>query len=564
MKKKSFVKYIVPMLLVVLAATAWFGARQVAAAVQRLQKIEAEYTGMPLKVGDEINLKDITVMAEYLIRDGSESYNDYVEVKKDFTINPTVVKRGGENRVVVTYQGKSCTIMVEGKTVDSIDATYTGEELFVGAKVPEGKIEVYAYFNDGSSERVRDFRLTTDTITKEGINLIPVVYQGKTVTLTIYGKAPLAVEEIMADYTGGTVIAGNEINKKDIKVTALYNDGTTKEITSFNIYPTTVKYEGENKITVSYGEISTTIYVYGEERYITEMTAEYTGPGVIVGKKVNKEDIEVLVKYNDGKEEQTDDFELYGAEIYFEGENIVLIYCDSFSAEVTVFGVKGFAANYDNAISNSFASPNYLHRTKVTLGMNMNVEPEKFLLRPVDSDIVQYAVDRVIPTEECIGFELFYDDDEMILEFPMAMKVEVPEGFEPERFGVYYTPNKSTIMAKVDGDFVDDTKREYEFIAYEPGVYIVIHEVAQVLVTEIVADEKVELKVNRSFALNPVVFPLSADNKEVKFSSTDEDIATVSENGKIRTHSAGTCEIWIEAQDGSGVYAIVTVKVKKK
>ena len=373
----------------------------------------------------------------------------------------------------------------------------------------------------------------------------------------------MAVEEIMAEYTGKTIIAGNEINKKDIKVTALYNDGTTKEVTSFNIYPTTVKYEGENKVTVTYGEVSTTIYISAEERYITEMTAEYTGPGVIVGKKVNKEDIEVLIKYNDGSEEQTDDFDLYGAEIYFEGENIVFVYCDAFSAEVTVFGVKGFAANYDNAIKNSFASPDYLHKTTVTLGMNMSVEPEKFILRAVDNAIVEYAVQRVIPTEEFIGFELFYDDDEMILEFPMAMKVSVPEDFDPERFGVYYTPNKSTIMAKVSGDFVDDTKQEYEFVAYEPGVYILIHEVSELLVTEIIVEEEVELKVNRSFALNPVVFPLSAENRDVTYSSTNEEVATVSENGKIRTHSAGTCEIWIEAVDGSGVYAIVNVKVKK-
>ncbi len=564
MKKKSFIKYIVPMLAVVLMITGWFGAKQVIAAVQRLQKIEAEYTGEPLKVGEEINLKDISVMAEYLIRDGSESYNEQIEVKKGFTINPTVVKKGGENRVVVSYQGKSCAIKVEGKTIDSVTAEYVGEEIVVGAKVPESKIEVYAYFTDGSSERVRDFKVTPDTITKEGINLVTVTYQGKRMTLTIHGKAPLAVEDITAEYTGGSVIAGNEIDKKNIKVTALYNDGTEKEITSFNISPATVKYEGENKVKVTFGEFSAYIYVPGEARYITGMTAKYTGPGVIVGKKVNKEDVEVLVKYNDGKEEQTDDFDLYSAVINSEGVNTVIVYCDIYSAEISVYGVKGFAANYDNAVYNMFASPNQQHRSKVTLGMNMNVEPGKFILRPVDSNIIEYAVNRVIPTEECIGFELFYDDDEMILEFPMAMKVSVPEGFEPERFGVYYTPNKSTIMAKVAGDFVDDTKKEYEFVAYEPGVYIIIHEVAQILVTEIVAEEEVELKVNRSFALNPVVFPLSADNKDVKYSSTDEDVATVSENGKIRTHAVGTCEIWIEAQDGSGTYAVVNVEVKKK
>ena len=73
-----------------------------------------------------------------------------------------------------------------------------------------------------------------------------------------------------------------------------------------------------------------------------------------------------------------------------------------------------------------------------------------------------------------------------------------------------------------------------------------------------------KLKANRSFSLNPVVFPLNAQNRDVTFRSTDEDVATVSDNGKVRTYSAGECEIWIETVDGGGVYAVVEVVVKDK
>ena len=117
-------------------------------------------------------------------------------------------------------------------------------------------------------------------------------------------------------------------------------------------------------------------------------------------------------------------------------------------------------------------------------------------------------------------------------------------------------------MAKVIGDFLDEEKTEYEFVVYEPGMYIMVNEVTERLVTDIIVETDLELKVNRSYALNPVVFPLTAENRDVTYYSTDEDVATVSPNGKIRTRGEGTCEIWIEAEDESGVFVVVTVKVK--
>lgn len=562
MKKKSIIKYIMPLMLIVLFFTVWFGAKQVAAAVQRLEKIEAYYTGVPVEVGKEINLKDISVTAQYYIQSGQSGYSDLVTVKKGFTITPSVVNNKGKNPITVTYQGKSCTIFVEGKTVENITATYIGDQVIVGAPVPVGKVTVYAYFSDGSQEQVRDFTLPEATVSKEGINSIPVTYKGKTTYIQVYGKAPLAVESLIATYVGDSVIVGNKINKANISVMALYNDGTSKPITNFNINPSVIEYEGINEIEVSYGDVTTSVYVTGMERLITKMEAKYTGGGVIVGKKVNRDEIEVVVTYNDGSEEQIENYQMYGEQILFEGENMVLIYCDAFMTEIIVPGVKGFAANYDNAISTYIASADYNHRTEVTLGMNMYVEPGKFLIQPADPEMVEYMVQRVISSEEFLGFELLYDDDEMVLEFPMAMKVTVPEGFDPEKFGVYYTPNRSTIMAKVDGDFVDETQTEYEFVVYEPGAYILVHEVSSRLVTDIVVETEITLKENRSYSLNPVVFPLTAENRKVTYSSSDENVATVSDNGKIRTHSQGTCEIWIEATDDSGVYVIVTVTVK--
>jgi len=563
MKKKTILKYMMAMLVVLVAATAWFGTKKAAGAVQRLESIEAIYVGEAVAVGEEINLKDFYVMAKYQIYDGMYTSEEYLEIKKGFTISPSVIKHKGDNTVVVTYQGKTCTTKVEGKTVETIMASYIGDDVYVGATIPVGKIEVYAYYSDGSEKRINNFTLSDTKVTKEGNNTILVSYEGKTDYIYVYGKAPLAVEELLVTYIGDPVIVGNAISKDKFEVYAVYNDGSDpKKITNFNISPSVIKLEGENEITVSYGSVSAVEYVYGEERYITDMKARYTGPGVIVGKKVNKNEIEVIATFNDKSEEAIDEFELYGEEILFEGENIVLVYCDSYMADITVMGVKGFAANYDNAKSAYFTSEDFSHYSLVTLGMNVGLDSEKFELRNADPQLVRYMVQRVVPSEDYLGFELFYDDDEMVLEFPMAVKVTVPSSFDPDRFGVYYTPNKETIMAKVDGEFLDESKTEYEFIVYEPGMYILVNEVSNRLVTEILVETEIKLRENRSYSLNPVVFPLSAENREVTYWSTDENVASVSANGKIRTYSEGTCEIWIEAEDGSGVYVIVEVEVK--
>ena len=562
MKKNSIKKYIIPFLLLVTAITVWAGVKQAAGAVRSLQSIEAVYTGPAVAIGDSVKLTDFYVTAKYYINDGFTESEDYVEIKKGFTVSPSVITSKGENPVVVTYQGKNCVAMVEGKEVESISAIYTGDDLFVGATIPVGKIEVYASYTDGSYEKVRNFTLSTSTVLKAGDNTVSVIYEGKVEYIYVYGKAPVEVEELIAYYVGDPVIAGNSISKGDIMVEAFYNDGTSKEIKNFNISPSIAELEGENDITVSYGEVSTVIQVYAEPRYVTDMRARYIGPGVIIGKTVSKEEIEVIVTYNDNSDEAIDDYEIFSGEILYEGENIILVYYDAFMADITVRGVKGFAANYDNAISNYFISPNHYHYTEVTLGMNVGLNPDKFMLCTADPEMVKYVVQRVVPTDEFIGYHLFYDDDEMVCQFPMAMKVTVPSGFDPEYFGVYYTPNQSTIMAKVDGEFTDETQEEYEFIVYEPGVYILVHEVSNRLVTDIVVETEVKLRENRSYSLNPVVFPLSAENRDVSYWSTNEDVATVSPNGKIRTHSEGTCEIWIEAEDGSGVKAIVTVEVK--
>ena len=82
-------------------------------------------------------------------------------------------------------------------------------------------------------------------------------------------------------------------------------------------------------------------------------------------------------------------------------------------------------------------------------------------------------------------------------------------------------------------------------------------------VSEIVLSRSnLELSIGQSFSLAYVVAPDNATNKNVTWSSSNEEIATV-DNGVIQAIKAGECDIKITAEDGN-VSATCHVKVKDK
>ena len=67
-----------------------------------------------------------------------------------------------------------------------------------------------------------------------------------------------------------------------------------------------------------------------------------------------------------------------------------------------------------------------------------------------------------------------------------------------------------------------------------------------------------------SYELNVTVLPDSLDNKKVKYKSSNENIATVSNNGRIKGISEGTAEITITTEVEPQISKVIIVHVKKK
>lgn len=67
---------------------------------------------------------------------------------------------------------------------------------------------------------------------------------------------------------------------------------------------------------------------------------------------------------------------------------------------------------------------------------------------------------------------------------------------------------------------------------------------------------------NNSYNIETTVYPETASNKTIVWESSDEEIATVDETGKITLISEGNVTIWARTVDGSGIYNKIDVTVE--
>ena len=450
----------------------------------------------------------------------------------------------------------------------SITATYTGSELVVGDEVDKQDITVKAKFYNGSkyfTETVSGFEISDPYLYEVGENEIVVFYEGEEATIVVKAREELEIVSISAKYKGDSIIVSNAINLKDIEVYVNYNwtDRKSDKITNFTIEPEIVEDVGRNEIYVYYGELDpVTIYVTGIAKKVTGVTASYIGEPVYVGDYVSEDDIEVIVTYNDGSEDTVDDFKMTGDLINSTGTNYVVVTYKGYVNKIAVTGIEK-----DQTLQNIFKNyKTYADASSIVrLLISRNKRAESIDVSYVNWEEIDNCVNRVFNTDNYLGFEVTYTDPEAILEFPLYCCVTRPDDFPTENFGIYYSPNKKTIMARVVGEYIDDDEKQYVFIMEEPGTYIMVDEIDGKLVSSINVEEtEITLKTNRNYSLNPTVLPQTATNREVTYYSSDESVATVSDKGKIKTLTPGECDIYIEAQDGSGVQEIVHITVTAK
>lgn len=553
MKQKKL--RILSLILMVAIVTAFFPERpkNSAAAAKKLTAITAAYTGGSVLVGHTIDLTKLTVMGVY--------DNGDVGKLTDYTLSSYTVGFVGGNSITVTSGGIRTQFNVEGKKLSMLNAFYKEGEATLGTLLDLSKVVVSASFSDGSSSLVEDFFISSKLVSTVGENEYMVTYEGMSTKFRVYGREVKVVKDLVVQYSGPAVIVGNAPKLEDFYVTAIYNDNSIEKVVGFELTPAIIQKEGMNTMVATYGGISKEVKVAGSPKQVVSIKAEYIGFPIVLGQAVSMEDVEVTATYNDGKTEKVKNFSLSNSVIYLIGDNLISVSCENANTFVTVRGVEAEIIDYGHAAQETVSEGSYLSR--ITVAVGEKADPKNVAITPVKANLVKKAMNRLVRTEKYLAFEVSFDDPELDRFLPMTVKVSVPPEFRGENFAVLYTPNRRTIMASMNGEFLKDGS--YEFKMFQPGTYIIADCTEQVYVESISMDiSNLTLKTGRSFSLSPAVYPLAATNQELSYSSSRPQIATVTENGLVTAESVGTTVITIAAKDGSGKQFRLLVHVKNK
>ena len=255
--------------------------------------------------GDTLNTSGLTLTATY--NNGTTK-----TITNGFTCTPTTLSTAGTQKVTVTYGGKTANfnVTVTAVTVSSISIKTTPSKMsyFVGDTLDTTGLTLTATYNNGTTKTVSSgFTCTPEALNTAGSQEITVTYSGKTTTfdVNVENIALLSIA-IKTNPTKTSYYVGDTLNTSGLTLTATYNNGTTKTISSgFACTPTTLDAIGTQMINVVYGE-KTAEFTVNVTAVSVSSIAVKTMPlntEYFVGDTLSMEGLTLTVTYNNGKTE---------------------------------------------------------------------------------------------------------------------------------------------------------------------------------------------------------------------------------------------------------------------
>ena len=190
----------------------------------------------------------------------------------DYTFSPTGALSLTDTKVTISYSGKSTQVSITVRPndglpfLDRIEVTtppystiYEEGETFSA----EGMV-VTAYFDDGTSETVTDYTISsTDTLSLSD-TFVTITYQGEIITVSITVRpegSPPILERIAVTTPPAktTFYEGDTFDTDGMVVTVYYSGGISGAATSYMITPAGPLSQSDTKVTISYGGKTTSV-----------------------------------------------------------------------------------------------------------------------------------------------------------------------------------------------------------------------------------------------------------------------------------------------------------------
>ena len=238
--------------------------------------------------GEELDLTGLTVTAVY--SDGTSK-----EVTEDCTVSGYDPQKMGEQSVKVTFENitRFFTVTVTEKEEPAPEPTLTEIKVTVPEKTEyiQGEeldltgLTVTAVYSDGTEKEITEgYTVTGYDANAAGEQTITVTYEGKTADFKVTVKkaevpAPILTEIKVTAPEKTEYTQGEELDLTGLTVTAVYSDGTEKEITEgYTVTGYDADATGEQTITITYGGMTAEFTVTVAEKEEPEDPDQPTDP----------------------------------------------------------------------------------------------------------------------------------------------------------------------------------------------------------------------------------------------------------------------------------------------
>ncbi len=531
------------------------------------RNLDVSYSGdKNVIVGQSIDKKKVTAGIVYTNGDKKTVKNT------ELTITNEVVQAVGEHRVNVEYGGMTGTFSVTGvaKAPSKIDAKYSGTDLVVGSRIDISKITIDVTNNDKSKQTITSgFTISPDTITQIGTNTITVTYGAYTDTINIKGTEMLP-SSIIATYNGGSVIEGAVLERSSISLTAYYPNGTNKTVTDFELSVQTMNTVGVQAVIVKHKGLESTIYVPVTARMVTDLSVVYNGGTPSQHSSLDREKIVVTATYNDGSTANISDYIINTTTVSKVGENIFTINYAGKRATLKIEAVARIISgtgSLESAASREDYSTDlkvYIQDQFIREGMALNVED-------VEDAVIMPAIKRVNSTDKFVAFDMDVDDFQFDENRFMVAELTVPEGFNPSKVAVFFTPDRRKVMVQQTGGLV--SKELYRFYVYKSGTYVIMEKEDNDVTKQELRDSEArsafmvvsvtnKMKVGVKSKIKPYLLFSSVSDETYTYEVDEEDLMSISEAGEMTAKAAGTVTVTVTAQK-SGFSESYEIEIEK-
>ena len=450
-------------------------------------------------------------------------------------------------------------------------------------------ITVKAHYSDGSYEEVTDYQVSGFYSENSGVQSVTINYKGKITIINVFvNPKPVVLENITV--IDNKANSGYEIDDElDIKVTANYSDGTTVELTDYTITTFDNQNAGQQDLVVTYQDKTANITVTVNPKPIVLTGITVTDNQAANGYEIGDElDIIVTANYSDGHTEELEDgtYAVTGYNNYTSGEQTLVVTYNGqvYELDVTVNPAKLVKIEVvDNKAETGYEFEDELDLTVTAFYTdNSQVVVKDYEVTGYDDELAgnqelevtfeektaKVTVFVKANTFPVAPFETFVENKDVWVEVPIpygtgtwtngtAQDTQFGMGFHAETpdNGETSIDIKYTKVLEEDGWNVERTNTTYkarkgnEVINYRTRRKVfsfnlfVTGEPRPVYPESFVLRGPDKLAVGKTATLTMKCTPSNANQKPYLWTSSDESVASVDENGLITALAVGNTTI---------------------